>query len=357
MKCDSLFISGIGAYLPPKVDCLDAIREGWCDEETRTEDGWVSATVAGGTPPCEMAVKAGDIAISRSGLKPPDIDVLFYAWTNEQGPHMWLPQFFVERNLIGRDIPAIGIRQACAGIWTSVELAACYLSAQGLAAAVVAGADNFGFDPQRKMMDPSFRWKYSRGTRTSRVSILGDSGAALVLSRNKGFARINSVACRSVSELEGVYRGGEQLFPPEFRDDRPLRMGERVASYGAQHPTEVPHLYRLLDEARIAVVREVLREAATEPEDIARVVHVHAGNDGYIKRILEPLGIAPERGVLEFGRRVGHLSQCGQVAALEYLVMTDQLGPGDSVLVIANAGGASVSAAVVEVNETPQWQS
>lgn len=355
MKCEDLFIAGVGVHLPPAADCAEAVKEGWCDEETCIEDGWISAAVApGDLPPCAMAVRAGRVAMSRAEIDSSAIDILFYAWSNEQGPHMWLPQFFVERNLIGRNIPAIGIRQACAGIWTSAELAACYLSAPGREAAVVASADNWGFDPMVGM-DPSFRWKYSLGTRTSRASVFGDVGAAMVLSRRKGFARILALSCRSVSEMEAVYRGGGPIFPPEKNTGRPIRLGERVKSYSARHPEEAKDLYGVLDAARTTTAREVMKEAETEPEDIARVLHVHAGNSGYITRVLESLGVPPDRGVLEFGRRVGHLASADQVAALEHLVKNNELSPGDRVLVVANGAGASVSCAVIEMEEVPTW--
>jgi 3-oxoacyl-[acyl-carrier-protein] synthase-3 len=355
VKLDSLFIAGIGSYLPPIVDCMEAVRHGWCDEATCLEDGWLGAAVADDMSPCEMAVRAGEVALSRARMEPREIDILFHAWSNDQGPHIWLPQVFVERHLIGRDIPAIGIWQGCVGVWTSAELAACYLLVPGRESAIVTGADNWGFDPVVGM-DPSFRWKYALGARTSRASVLGDAGVAMVLSRRKGFARVLAIGSRSLSELEEAYRGGEPLFPPEAGTERPVRLGGRIRAYADLRPAQAAALGRLLNDARTALALDVLSEAQLKPEDIARVLHVHAGNSGYIKHILDPLGIEADKGMLEFGRRIGHLAAGDQVAALEHLLTTEQIGQGDRVLIMANGVGASLSSAVVEIDERPNWK-
>lgn len=355
MKPDGLFIAGIGSYLPTSMDCVEAVRRGWCDEETYLEDGWLGAAVAGDVSPCEMAVKAGDVALSRAQIEPQEIDIIFHAWSNDQGPPIWLPQFFVERRLIGRDIPAIGISQACVGMWTSAELAACYLLLPGRNAAIVTGGDNWGFDPVVGM-DPSFRWKYARGTRTNRASVFGDAGVAMVLSRRKGFARFLAIGSRSLSGLEEAYRGGEPLFPPEVGTGRPVRMGRRVSDYADQRPAQAAAFGKLLNDARTALAWDVLSEAEVKPEDIRRVLHVHSGNIGYIKYILDPLGIDADKGMLDFGRRVGHLGIGDQIAALEYLIMTKQIDSGDRVLIMANGVGASLSSAVIEIDEQPNWK-
>lgn len=355
MKPDSLFIAGIGSHLPMSIDCAEAVRRGWCDEGTFLEAGWLGAAVAGDTAPCEMAVKAGEVALARARINPQEIDILFHAWSNDAGPPLWLPQLFVERRLIGRNIPAIGIWQACVGMWTSAELAACYLSLPGRNAAIVTGGDNWGFDPVVGM-DPSFRWKYASGTRTNRASVLGDAGVAMVLSRRRGFARFLAIGNRSLSELEEAYRGGEALFPREVGTGRPVRMGRRVSDYADQCHAEAAALGRLLSDARTALAWDVLNEAEVKPGEIKRALHVHSGNVGYIKYILDPLGIDADKGVLDFGRRVGHLGLGDQIAALEHLIMTKQIDSGDRVLIMANGVGAVLSAAVVEIDERPNWK-
>lgn len=354
MRLDSLYIAGVGSYLPPLVDCADAVRDGLCSEETYKEGGWLSAAVAGDTSPVEMAADAGEVALERSGIQPADVDFLLYAWATPQGPHMWLPQHFVERRVVGRDIPAIGIQQGCVGMWTGVELGASLLQAPGRRAVIVAGGENRGVDPSRGA-DPTFRWQYAHGARTNRASVSGDCGVALVLSNQAGFAKVLSVTSGSLSEFEEVYRAGEPLFPPEYHTDRPVRMGVRVKAYADRYPERAPGLMQRLNEGRTATARTALREARVEPGEITRVLHVHAGSEPYVEHILDPLGIAPERGMLEFGRRVGHLSLGDQVASLDHLMTTGQLRVGDRVLVIANGIGVALASAVLEIVDWPDW--
>jgi 3-oxoacyl-[acyl-carrier-protein] synthase-3 len=356
VRPDSLFIAGVGSYLPPVLSCADAVRQGWCDAGTQDQDGWLGATVAGDMSPCDMAVRAGQTALSRAGLDPGQIDVLFHAWTNDPGPPIWLPQLYVERRLVGRDVPAFGVFQTCVGMWAGAELAACYLLPAGRGAAIVTGGDNFGFDPVTGM-DPAFRWQYALSARTSRASILGDCGVAMVLSRRQGFARLLAIATRSLSELEEAYRGGEALFPPETgAAGRPVRMGRRLSDYARQRPDHAAAFGRLLNDARTALAWDVLGEAEVKPDDIRRVLHVHSGSIGYIRQILDPLGIDAGRGMLEFGRGIGHLAVGDQVAGLEHLVMTGQVDPGDRVLVLANGAGAALACAVIEICERPDWK-
>ena len=80
-----------------------------------------------------------------------------------------------------------------------------------------------------------------------------------------------------------------------------------------------------------------------------------SGSPRYVEGLLGPLGIAPERGMLDLGRTVGHLGACDQFLALAHLVDTGAVGPGDHVLLMGNGGGISLAAAVVEVLDRPTW--
>jgi 3-oxoacyl-[acyl-carrier-protein] synthase-3 len=53
--------------------------------------------------------------------------------------------------------------------------------------------------------------------------------------------------------------------------------------------------------------------------------------------------------VLEFGRGLGHLGASDPIAALDHLVATSAVGPGDRVLLMANGVGISLSCAVIEI--------
>ena len=56
MTPESLFIAGVGSYVPPTFSAADAAARGWYDAESLRTDGWLSAAVAGDLSPAEMAL-------------------------------------------------------------------------------------------------------------------------------------------------------------------------------------------------------------------------------------------------------------------------------------------------------------
>lgn len=356
MKLPALYIAGIGSYLPPVISAEDAVVRGWYDADSLEADGWTGACVAGDLSPLRMALSAATTAIDRSELAKDEFDLLMHASTLPQGPHWWSPQAYLERHAIARGVPALEIHQGCTGVFMAMELVSAYLAMPGRRAALVTCADNFGYDPASGA-DPALRWRYARNPHTARGSVLGDAGAALVLSGRGGFARILSLASRTLSDLEEAYRGDAPLFPPQHGIEHPLRLGERFGDYERRHPGGVSAALTRINNTRIELAKQALDEAGIASDRIARVVHIFSGTERYVKQFLEPIGIDPSRGILEFGRGLGHLGACDPIVGLEHLVGTRQVGEGEHVLLMSNGVSTAVSCAVVEILETPRWLS
>ena len=225
---------------------------------------------------------------------------------------------------------------------------------EGPPAALVTLADNWGFDPAVGA-DPTLRWRYAHNGQTNRGSIMGDAGAATVLSRCGGFAQVLSVVTRSLAEMEQFYRAGVPLFPPSSDAAQPIRLGERARAHELLQPGSLGRLRQLLNDTRIEGVREALDEAGVAARQIKRVVHIFSGTERYVTQFLEPLGIDPARGVVEFGRRLGHLAACDPVVGLEHLLDTCQVGEGDHVLLMGNSVSGAISCAVLSIVATPGW--
>jgi 3-oxoacyl-[acyl-carrier-protein] synthase III len=347
MRTPGVYIAGLGSYLPPIVSTREAVARGWYDERTAAESGWTGATVAGDLPAPEMAALAAEQALERSGHLPAQIAVLMHTAIMQQGPDLWPPQSYVQRRTVGGDAPALEIRQACNGMVAAMELAACFLAAGDRDAALITGADNFG----TRLFD---RWRYAEGGGTNRSSIMGDSGAAVVLSRRAGFARLLAVNTLSVPGLEEMYRSGVELFPPEPTLGLPVRIGARLSHYRQADAEAFAGARRALDEARFEIGTRTLAQAGITADQVTRATHVFSGGEAYIKSVLGPLGIDSSRGLLEFGRAVGHLATCDHIVGLDHLVQTGEVGPGDHVLMMSN-GGASLACAVVEITDRPAW--
>ncbi|MFJ9567897.1 ketoacyl-ACP synthase III family protein [Streptomyces fuscichromogenes] len=341
MKVENIFLAGIGTFLPDRVTTAQAVENGWYDEESRTASGMVSVGVAGDTPAPDMAVAAAREAVKRSEHRGDDFAALLHTPVHHQGPEIWSAPHYVLHQTLDRPVPALEIRQGCLGMITSMRVAAQWLATDpGRDAVLITAGDNFstpGID----------RW------RVSSHYLLGDGGSAAVVSRREGFARLLAVHSVSCPEAEVLHRGGEPLFPPSVTAGRPLDLEERSEWIRAQWAAGVlPPLFHLGDVVT-QVVGQVLAEAALHLDDITRVAHSAVALDQIKNGFLDPLGIDEDRGTWQFNRTLGHSAGTDQIAGLEHLLDSGQVGPGDRVLLLAAAVGMEVGAAVVEITAAP----
>jgi 3-oxoacyl-[acyl-carrier-protein] synthase III len=318
------------------------VRNGWYAPERVEPEGWTGAAIAELESAPELAVRAGRCALDRSGLAAEDIAILVHSESYHSGPDLWYPQHYILRHTVGRPIPALALKQGCTAMLQAIELAGCWLAASDADAALLTGADRVG-TPQ---LD---RWNYANGHASGRGSIMGDAGTALVLSRRSGIARVLAVRSGSMPDLEELYRGDEPLYPAGATTGTPIRLGARMRAAADRDPGLVASAPRRLRAARTELAQQTLAEAGVRPADVTRVTHVFAGQRLYLEDLLRPLGIDPERGMLEFGRSVGHLTVNDHVAALDHLLQTGAVHPGDHILMIANGVGVSLACAVLQI--------
>ncbi|MFE9451335.1 ketoacyl-ACP synthase III family protein [Streptomyces sp. NPDC006739] len=349
MRVENLFIAGLGCYLPRPYPAERAVAEGHYDEEEWRGGGWTGAAVAGNVSPPEMAVDAARTALENSGHRAADIALVLHASLHEQGPELWTPHQYVLRHAVGTRVPAMEVRQGCNAALGAMELAHGYLTADpARTAALVTAAENFGTE----RVD---RWRYQSGARMKRPSILGDAATAVVLSTRAGFAAVRSMASSSLPELEETNRPEGPLFPPNRTRTGRIDLVGRMLDHARRDPGAATLARKATEEARTETGLRAIEEAGLRPRDITRVTHVLSGGPAYLRTVLEPLGIDPALGVLDFGRPHGHMTTSDHFAALHHLVETRQVGPGDRVLMLNNSFGVSLFAAVVEITDSPSW--
>jgi 3-oxoacyl-[acyl-carrier-protein] synthase-3 len=341
MKVDNVFLAGIGTFLPERVTTAQAVTNGWYDEELRTESGMISVGVAGDMPAPDMAVAAAREALKRSEHAPDDFAALLHTPVYHQGPEIWSAPHYVLHQTLDRPVPALEIRQGCLGMITSMRIAAQWLNtAAEQDAVLVTAGDNFS----TAHID---RW------RVSSHYLLGDGGSAAALSRREGFARLRAVHSVSCPEAEVLHRGGEPLFPPSVTVGKRLDLEERSDYIRAQWAAGVaPPLFHLGDVVT-EVVDRVLADCGLRLDDIAKVAHSAVAVEQIRNGFLDPLGLDERRGTWEFNRTLGHSAGTDQIAGLEHLLDSGQVGPGDHVLLLAAAVGMEVGAAVVEILAAP----
>ncbi|GHH83287.1 hypothetical protein GCM10018793_45020 [Streptomyces sulfonofaciens] len=350
MRLSEMFISGLGVYLPSTLMSVEsAVEQGLYDELEIELHQLAGAAVAGDTPAPEMALSAARDAFKSCGRHPSDVDLLLYASTWHQGPEGWLPHAYLQRHLVGGDVPATGIKQGCNGMFSAMELAASYLLAvPERKAALLVAADNYG----TPMMD---RFNIGAGY------IGGDAASALVLTKERGFAQLLSVTSATVAEAEVLHRGATPLFPPSITVGSGVNFGARggearrraVAKAPGGKPSPGMVAMARVQERQPQVVQQALDEAGVTIDDITRVGYMSCSREIVEQRCMAPLGLPMSKSTWDFGRTVGHCGASDQTLALHHLLGTGELGPGDHMLMLANGPGVVISAAVVRILSTP----
>ncbi|GAA5106091.1 ketoacyl-ACP synthase III family protein [Nocardia iowensis] len=346
MRTPNTYIAALGSFLPATVTAEQAVAQGLYPAETAEIHELGGAAVAGPIPAPEMALRAAEIAVKRSGLVAEEFDLLLYASTWLQGPEGWLPHPYLQRHLVG-PIPALEIRQGCNGMFSALSMAVEYLRADpDRHSALLVAADNFG----TPLMD---RWKMSA------LFIAGDAASAVVLTKTDGFAQLLSVCHTSIPEAEEIHRASEPLFPPGVSlgksPDFFARLQEITAKVAAAPDSPLGAAMARVREEIPVVVGQALDEAGIGLDDIARVAFLNCSREATEQRCMVPLGLPMEKSTWDFGRMVGHCSASDQILSFEHLVTTGQLRAGQYLLLFGSAPGVLLSAAVIKVLRDPEW--
>jgi 3-oxoacyl-[acyl-carrier-protein] synthase-3 len=340
MRIDGTYLAGVDVFLPARLSADRAVELGSYTLEARDQSGMLSVAVAGDLPAPDMAIAAGKQAIQMSGLASEHFAGLFHSNVHYQGPDGWSAHHYVLRNTLGTPVPAIEVRQGCNGMLASMQLGACYLGAlPERTALLLTAADNFS----TPVVD---RW------RTSSLFVLGDGAAAVVLSKQGGFARLLAVGSLSNPEMEELHRGGETLFPPGITVGAKMDLEARLEYWRQAWARGVTPPMGHMGDLVSGAVGRTLGEVGLSMSDIARVAHVHFAIDALRQMYMDPLDIDERKhGTWEFGRRAGHAGAVDAVAGLHHLWTTGQVGPGDHVLLLGATPGMEAGCAVVQICE------
>lgn len=341
MKVEDLYLAGVGTWLPPAMTLVEAAARGLCDLAKLAPTGILSATVSNSEAAPEMAARAARLALDRSGVDPGEVGLLLYANTYYQGHDMWSAASYVQRIGVGRRGTAVEIHQMSNGGMAALELASVYLSARrDRTAALAVAADRFcppGID----------RWNSDPGT------VYGDGGAAVVLSRQGGFARLRSLVMVSEPELEGMHRGDDPFGPVPFSHREPIDLLACQRAFMSRVGLGFS-VSRIVDGQQEAM-DQALEEAGVGIDRIDWFVLPHLGRRRLQASYLSLLGVDDSRTTWSFSRQVGHLGAGDQFAGIGHLVDAGLVGAGHFCLLLGVGAGYTWSAAVIEVMEPAPW--
>ncbi|WP_445397981.1 ketoacyl-ACP synthase III family protein [Streptomyces sp. LE64] len=314
-----IFIAGTGSWIPP----IRPDRDPWSGPvpgrpSAAALNGFTSSAVAKDTTATQMATRAGLRAVRHAGVTREDLSLLVHA--NFQDEEHFTPGTYLLRVLGGRDTAGLELGAASDGGTAALVTAADHLTARPAARAVLVTAG---------ARFPEARWGHVRDD----GYVAGDAGAAAVLTRGPGLARLVATSQVTEPELEVLTRASPHT-------GRRFRLEETGL---------VPHVDTLRRGTRRGI-ENVLDEAGARPEDITRVVPIAIGAV-VLDLVLSdtPLGIRADDTSWTFGRHLGHAGPSDALLALDRLFRSGPLRAGDRVLVVSFGFGFRWTTALLEV--------
>lgn len=106
----------------------------------------------------------------------------------------------------------------------------------------------------------------------------------------------------------------------------------------------------------LEVVERTLTDAGIAIGDVTRVAYMNYSKEIVEQRCMAPLGLPLSMSTWDFGRRIGHLGASDQVVALDHLLATGELGPGDHLLMLGVGPGVTLSCAIVRILRPAPWR-
>ncbi|MDH6112506.1 3-oxoacyl-[acyl-carrier-protein] synthase-3 [Kitasatospora sp. MAP12-15] len=344
MRWDNLYLAGLGTYLPERVEkAEDAVAAGRYDAAAAAANGIRAVRVADpAEAPPVMAAVAARQAVERSRHADEEFGLVVHACFGHQGQEFWQPASYVQNNSVGGSGLVAEVRQGSNGSLVALELAASWLAARPAEAALVTSADWF----QLPYFD---RWN------SDDFQVYGDGAGAAVLSSRTGFARIRATVTVSDPTLESLYRGAEGWTTGPFASGRQIDMRNRKVHYLAAGPDRAGQAIARMKRNLLDAVGSALRDAGTDLDGIAHVVHPNTGEGTVRNAFYAPLGIDADRTVYEWGRDYGHIGAADQLVNLDHLATSGRVTPGDLVLVLGVGIGFTWSVMILEVLSDPNW--
>src|ERR1700722_8883913 len=263
MRFNDIYVAGVASWVPPR----EPIGQGRYEPGEQDRYGYESASVAGADEmPPDMAIRAGRLALTRSGVDPAEVSLLLHAYVWYQGLDMWCPSAYIHHALLGenRIAPAIDLNQQCAGAVSGLQLAADHLVAgPDRRAVVITTAERYaapGID----------RW-HTEGAHI----IFGDGASSLVLARDRGFARLLAVKTVADTTLEAMNRGDSMftLFSPAAQGA--VDIGGRAEEFLRQ--MDGREVVARINQGHADAVHGLLDEAGLKVSDVSRFAFPNIG--------------------------------------------------------------------------------
>lgn len=358
MRFEDIHVTGVGAELGLAVATSAMVRRGVVSTADARRTRQRSVCVSEDSGP-KLAVSAAREAVSgheRLTGQPPVIGAHLHAQMFDK-PDFWSAACYVldQLGVTGCGVTCeIGAMSNGAAL--GVEIGASLLSARrDLDTALITVGDRFSGNRFA-------RYRADHGVQ------YGDAGAALLLGREPGLARLVSAATCTDPVLEGLTRGaplttvtGSHRSGTTGTDDVvtsrsdvdsgliDVRARQRV--WLREHGGLGEALRRNRAGARKAT-RVALSDAGIALEDARWILLPFLGYEAVRARWYRPLDISKERAadtLTMLGLHLGHLGAADHVVGLRHLISTGSVTPGDYVVLASSGAGMTWTTVVLQI--------
>jgi 3-oxoacyl-[acyl-carrier-protein] synthase III len=294
------------------------------DEWVRTRTGIAQRYVmASGESLVDLAADASRIALSRSGIKPAEIEAIVVGTISSD---YGFPSFGCQlQHQLGLDtIPAFDVAAACSGFIYAVSVADSFMRAGDWSRVLVVGADALS-----TMVD----WN-DRAT----AVLFGDGAGAVVMVHEPGSRGVLGSLLRSSGQywdLLAVRNRGIQT-----TIDAEARRGNEDAI-----KMKGPELFKLAVKSMADVTCQVAQRAGIRLDDIELIVP-HQANLRIINAVAQRLGLPAEKVFINVDR-YGNTSAASVPIALDEALEKDRIRQHDLVMLNACGGGLTWGANLI----------
>lgn len=320
-------IIGTGSFVPEKIvtnaDLSRALGED-VDEFVSNVLGIRERHVcADDESTADLATGAARRALEAARVDAEDLDLIVLATDT---PEYISPatSVVVQHRLGAKNAGTFDVNCACAGFVTALDAASKYVIADSSYKNVlVVGAYAMS--------------KYLDWTEKKTATIFADGAGAVVLRASEdrpGFLASRLVAEGSFHDHMGIYAGGTHM--PVTEEVLAEGLWTKVR-FAKKYPAEVNN------DGWPAIVREVLRKAGLEVEDVALFLFTQV-NLSTIKEVMSRLELPMERTHTVMGKW-GYTGSACIPMALDDAAREGKLKPGDVVVMCASGGGLNMACA------------
>ncbi|MFD9908406.1 3-oxoacyl-[acyl-carrier-protein] synthase III C-terminal domain-containing protein [Streptomyces sp. NPDC059063] len=329
-KDGSIYLAAAATELPPAIPVEDLVLEGRYPKENADTAGYRAITIADESATLVgLAAAAAQSAISRAAVPADDIrNLIFVSVFPYEHPSLYnIPAGLAET-----------LRTPCA-FATQISNSSC---AAGVDSLALAGQRLLLTDDRAALVVAADLWRQPHVDRfdSNPNFVFSDGAAAVVLSREAGYARLLSAASLTDPVLSGLHA-------PVPSDRTPIDITARArAFFETRMSPEDAHAR--LQSGLTATIDAALGLADATLDDVACAILPAVGKE-FLQRYLDMLKIPSSRTTWDHYMTTGHIGPGDQFSGLAHLMDTGRCSSGDVILLIGEGIGFQMSVAVLKV--------